>query len=176
MKIIIYTALVLGLLVSNFASAHERREVVNGDFRLTVGWRVEPAFEDGINAVDIFVVRLPSEDAVSVRDGDELDPNVTLMYLDEEEFDAEIIAAKDMGNGIQQDFSNPSRYNLSVVPTHNGPYGILVEGSIEGNMVSELYVCGDGSLSSTSSYDCIEDPETFPGRLINRYRNNRGID
>jgi len=173
MKFIIPLFVFFITLTSLDASAHERREVVGGEYRLTVGWRVEPAFEDVSNAVDIFVVRLPSGEPVSVRDGDDLDLNVSLLYLDDEEFGADILASRDMGNGISQDFSNPSRYNLAVTPTRDGAYGILVEGTIEGNVVSELYVCGNGSLSATSSYDCIEDPEVFPDRLRDRYRDNR---
>lgn len=174
MKNFKFVILLICLVYSFAASAHERREVLNGDFRLTVGWRVEPAFEDVSNAVDIFVVRLPSGEAVSLRDGDELDLNVTLLYLRNESFGATVLAQKDLGNGIQQDFSNPSRYNMSVLPTRNGTYGILVEGTIENNFVSELYVCGEGSQSETSGFDCVEDPVVFPGRLIDRYRNNFG--
>jgi hypothetical protein len=54
-----------------FAQAHENRQV--GDYTLTVGFRVEPAFEDAVNAIDIFVNRTSDGKAISVRDGDVVD-------------------------------------------------------------------------------------------------------
>jgi hypothetical protein len=53
------------------AQAHENRQV--GDYTLTVGFRVEPAFEDAVNAIDIFVNRTSDGKAISVRDGDVVD-------------------------------------------------------------------------------------------------------
>ena len=48
--------------------AHENRQV--GGYTLAVGFRAEPAFEDVVNAIDIFVNRTSDGKAISVRDGD----------------------------------------------------------------------------------------------------------
>ena len=50
------------------AQAHENRQV--GAYTLAVGFRAEPAFEDVVNAIDIFVNRTSDGKAISVRDGD----------------------------------------------------------------------------------------------------------
>jgi hypothetical protein len=52
------------------AQAPENRQV--GGYTLAVGFRAEPAFEDVVNAIDIFVNRGGDGKAISVRDGDKV--------------------------------------------------------------------------------------------------------
>jgi hypothetical protein len=41
--------------------------------------------------------------------------------------------------------------------------------------IDETYVCGNGTQSSTSRFNCVEDPQTFPGKSPDGYRNNNAF-
>ena len=73
------------------AQAHESRQV--GAYPLVVGFRLEPAFEDVVNAADIFVNRTSDGKAVSVRDGDVVNLSVEVQLREVDAFDASIPAA-----------------------------------------------------------------------------------
>ena len=59
--------------------AHEVRQI--GPYTLVIGFRAEPAFEDVVNAVDIFINRTSDGKAMSVRDGDIVDLQVEAIEL-----------------------------------------------------------------------------------------------
>ena len=158
--------------------AHENRAV--GGYTVTVGFRVEPAFEDVVNAVDIFLNCTSDGKAVSVRDGDVVDLSVEVQLRDEDGFDAPILATALLDEKPRQDFSAGNRYNAWLKPTHNGAYGFRIIGVISDasdpqageQAIDETYVCGNGTQSATSRFNCVQDPQTFPGRAGAGYRNN----
>jgi hypothetical protein len=169
-------AVVLGSVVA--VQAHEVRQIEA--YTLVVGFRVEPAFEDVVNAVDIFINRTSDGRAVSVRDGDivELDVEVQLRATDA--FDAEVLAAAPLQENPQQDFAASNRYNAWFKPTHDGAYAFRITGVISdasdpqaGELaIDATFVCGGGTQSDTTRFNCVEDPQTFPGNPRDGYRNN----
>ena len=70
--------------------AHEMRQL--GAYTLAVGFRAEPAFEDVVNAIDIFINRTSDNKAISVRGGDIVDLQVKAQFLEAEDSDADILA------------------------------------------------------------------------------------
>ena len=160
------------------AQAHENRQV--GGYTVTVGFRAEPAFEDVVNAVDIFINRSSDGKAISVRDGDEVDLTVKVQLREDDTFDAEIWAATRLQENPRQDFAASNRYNAWFKPTHDGAYAFRIKGTISDASdpqlgpqdIDETYVCGNGTQSSTSRFNCVEDPQTFPGKPSAGYRNN----
>jgi hypothetical protein len=161
------------------AQAHENRQV--GDYTLTVGFRAEPAFEDVVNAIDIFVNRTSDGKAISVRDGDKVDLRVEVQLRETDDFEAKILAKAPLQESPSQDFAADNRYNAWFKPTHDGAYAFRVRGVIEDasdpagvgpQTIDETYVCGNGTQSSTSRFNCVEDPQTFPGKSPAGYRNN----
>jgi hypothetical protein len=167
------------------AQAHENRQV--GGYTLTVGFRVEPAFEDVMNAIDIFVNRTSDEKAISVRDGDVVSLSVEVQLRETDDFAAETLAAALLREAPGQDFAAPDRYNAWFKPTHDGAYAFRVVGVIEDasdesrsrvgpQAIDETYVCGNGTQSSTSRFDCVQDLQTFPGESRDGYRNNNGFN
>jgi hypothetical protein len=158
--------------------AHENRQV--GAYTLAVGFRAEPAFEDVVNAIDIFVNRTSDGKALSVRDGDVVDLSVEVQLREADEFDAEILAAALLRESPRQDFAASNRYNAWFKPTHDGAYAFQVVGVISDTSdpqagdqaIDATFVCGGGTQSSTSRFNCVEDPQTFPGKPPAGYRNN----
>jgi hypothetical protein len=161
--------------------AHENRLV--GAYLVTVGFRVEPAFEDTVNAVDISINRASDGKAISVRDGDVVNLSVEVQLREDDEFDAAVLAAALLQEKPRQDFAASNRYNAWFKPTHDGAYAFRVTGVISDasdpqagdQAIEETYVCGDGTQSSTSRFNCVEDPQTFPGKAPAGYRNNNAF-
>lgn len=162
--------------------AHENRQV--GAYTLAVGFRAEPAFEDVVNAIDIFVNRTSDGKAISVRDGDVVTLSVEVQLREADDFDAEILAAALLRDSPRQDFAASNRYNAWFKPTHDGTYAFRVIGVIDDasdeagvgpQVIDETFVCGGGTQNSTSRFNCVEDPQTFPGKPPAGYRNNNAI-
>jgi hypothetical protein len=160
------------------AQAHENRQV--GEYTLAVGFRAEPAFEDVVNAIDIFVNRASDGKVISVRDGDVVSLSVTVQLREGDDFAADILAEVLLQEEPRQDFAASNRYNAWFKPTHDGAYAFRIMGVIsdasDGHAgpqeIDETFVCGGGTQSSTSRFNCVEDPQTFPGKSPAGYRNN----
>jgi hypothetical protein len=150
--------------------AHENREI--GGYTLAVGFRAEPAFEDVVNAIDIFVNRTSDGKAISVRDGDLVTLGVEVQLREVDDFGASILAAALLQERPRQDFAASDRYNAWFKPTHDDAYAFRVVGVISDTSdpqagdqtIDETFVCGGGTQSSTSRFNCAEDPQTFPGK------------
>jgi hypothetical protein len=117
---------------------------------------------------------------ISVRDGDIVDLTVEVQMREDDTSDAAILVKTGLKEKPRQDFAAPNRYNAWSKPTHDGAYAFRVKGTIsdasdlqEGPLViDQTYVCGGGTQSSTSRFNCVEDPQTFPGKPAAGYRNN----
>jgi hypothetical protein len=133
--------------------AHENRQV--GGYTVAVGFRAEPAFEDMVNAVDIFLNRTSDGKAISVRDGDNVHLSVEVQLREVDDFEAAILAAARLQETPRQDFATSNRYNAWFQPTHDGAYAFRVTGVISDDSdlqvgaqaIDETFVCGDGTQS-----------------------------
>jgi hypothetical protein len=101
-----------------------------------------------------------------------------------DDFAAETLAAALLQEPPRQDFAVSNRYNAWFKPTHDGAYAFRVMGVIEDasnasgvgpQAIDETFVCGNGTQSSTSRFNCVEDPQTFPGKSPAGYRNNHAF-
>jgi len=173
---------VAGLLSlwAGVVQAHEVRQI--GKYTVVVGFRVEPAFEDVVNAIDLFLNRTSYEKAISVRDGDTVDLQVKVLLLEDEDPAADILAAARLQDALTQDFADSSRYNAWFKPTHSGAYAFRITGRMaekgreaEAQTISATFVCGKGTQNPPSRFNCVADPQTFPGTAQDGYRNNRAF-
>src|SRR4030095_5290185 len=159
--------------------AHEVRQI--GAYTLVVGFRAEPAFEDVANAIDISINRTADNKAISVRDGDRVDLQVEVEFRDAEDIDADILAAAPLQDKPSQDFAASNRYIAWFKPTHNGAYAFRITGSMADTSdpqagpqaIDATFVCGDGTQSLTTHFNCVADPQPFPGTSRDGYRNNQ---
>ncbi|WP_455212727.1 hypothetical protein [Kaarinaea lacus] len=152
--------LAAAVLVSQFlfttASAHEPRAVAGGGLNIVVGWRVEPAFTDTMNAFDFIVT-----DAIEV---DEPELEVKALYLQEDAQDAKVLKSSMLHGELRRDRSNPNRFNIWFLPSKPGAYGFHIKGMVNGMMVDEVFICGGGTQNTEGrSFGCIEKPQKFPG-------------
>jgi hypothetical protein len=82
-----------------------------------------------------------------------------------------------------QDFAASNRYNTWFKPTHDGVYAFRITGSIADTSdphagpqaIDTTFVCGGGTQSATSRFNCVADPQPFPGTQRDGYRDNHRL-
>lgn len=170
----------VGLLMQSVAMAnpHEPREV--GPYTLAVGFRIEPAFEDVVNALDFFVTRTSDGKPISVSNGDVVDIEAQVQFRKEESVASAIIQEHRLAKP-EQAFGADNRYNAWFKPTIDGAYGFRVRGEINDLsdphagplFFDEVWVCGAGTQNPQGRrFACVADPQTFPKGILD----HRGID
>lgn len=165
MKTLVFGAGVFAVLP---LQAHEPRENVSGVFTLVVGQRVEPAYAGEPNAFDLFV-RNPDGSDTDVQ---EIELEVRALYLQEDQFDAPILASARLEGDLRRDRSTPNRFNINYLPSRTGAYGFHISGTINGVAVEERFVCRGGSQNPNgSSFGCVDALQRFPGKYRPRAYN-----
>ncbi len=139
-------AAVLGLLVPVVASAHEGREVANGQYEIVVGFFDEPAFVGEKNALIVEVSTTATDAAASPAsgDGDEGTPvegladtlRAEVFYVDQT-----------MELQLRPLFNQPGAYVGYFFPMAEGDYSFRVFGDIAGNPIDETFTSGPETFS-----------------------------
>lgn len=139
--------------------AHEPRPGVGGAYTITVGNRVEPAFSNEPNALDFIVSNLDGTAAEVTN----IELNVTVLYLAEETFDAEVLYSAPLTGELSRDRTNTHRFNIPYMPTKVGTYGFQIKGIVDGVEINETFVCGEGTQNPEgSSFGCVTEIQKFP--------------
>ena len=155
-------AVAVALAVSiGTAYAHEGREV--GEYRLVVGFAVEPAYEGLINGVEVRVTRASDHGDESGGHHGEADAVEGL----DETLQAEITHVSTGASrvlSLRADVYEPGRYIGDLIPTTPGVYQIRLFGAIEGNLVDETFISrgGGGGFDDIGSATALHFPETLP--------------
>src|SRR2546430_9588499 len=107
----------------NVALGHERRTV--GPYTFVVGWIVEPAYVNNMNALDLTVTETQGAKAVEGL---------------EKTLQAEVIvggSAKTMPLKVAARFGLPGKYQGQLLPTKTGDYSIHIFGNVGTTKVDE---------------------------------------
>jgi hypothetical protein len=100
-----------------------------------------------------------------------------------------VLATTKLAGELEQDFEDPSRYNIFFKPNVDGPYGFQLDSTIqykgsdpnfpEPGPVLHIsgedgkFVCEGGSQVEGESFNCVRDIlQPFPGRASANYRDN----
>jgi len=178
MKISVFYTLVkiLTLLVVTTFSVHasEGRTINDGRFYVNVGWKLEPAFEDVANGLNISITEfdeygIPRD--VNTALGDRVNLKATVFFLESDTFDANVISSVELKEPLNLSKNQFNRYVSNFKPTHDGAYGFRVAGTINDIFIDETFICGGGTKSIFGdSLHCVVDPQAFPGNM----RGNNG--
>jgi hypothetical protein len=134
------------LVLSGTAIAHETQSVKQ--YRLTIGWGEEPAYNGYKNSVDVDVADgagAPVSDlgggslAVEVSFGDERMARPLLPY------------------GLK-----PGRFRAALVPTRAGTYTFHVTGTIKGQTVDTRSTCSDATFHCVTEVSDLQFPAKDP--------------
>ena len=136
----------LGIFASP-AAAHERRTI--GPYTFVVGWIVEPAYVNQLNALDLTVTETATTKAVEGL---------------EKTLKAELISgggAAVMPLTVATRFGLPGKYQGQVVPTKVGEYTFHITGTVGTMTIDERFESGPGRFGG------IEDlaPLQFPTKV-----------
>ena len=168
-------AIFVALAVSiGTAYAHEGREV--GEYRLVVGFAVEPAYEGLINGVEVRVTRVADEgegsghhedDSGGMSMGGGHHGEADAVEGLDETLQAEITHVSTGASrvlSLRADVYEPGRYIGDLIPTTPGVYQIRLFGAIEGNLVDETFISrgGGGGFDDIRSATALHFPETLP--------------
>ncbi len=169
-------AVAVALAVSiGTAFAHDGREV--GDYRLVVGFAVEPAYEGLINGVEVRVTRVSDhghesgghneDDSGGMSTGGGHHGETDAVEGLDETLQAEITQVSTGASRVLQlraDIYEPGRYVGDLIPTVPGVYQIRLFGAIEGNLIDETFISrgGGGSFDDIRSSTDLHFPEPLP--------------
>ncbi len=138
------------VVVNTSASAHERRDVADGQYRFVVGFLEEPAFSGEKNGLDLRVAKLDPA-ATPVAEGE--DPPTTPVEGLESTLQAEVFFAdQSMPLVISASFGEPGSYESVFFPTQPGDYSFHIFGTIEGVAIDETFTSGPDTFGP------MEDP------------------
>ncbi len=142
---IILVGVVMLLTRSTPALAHEDRPV--GPYSLRVGWHVEPALVDQLNAVELTVTQggQPVKDVekglmVTLSTGGKTSDKMQFTPSDE----------------------TPGLYTAAVIPTRVGDYKFHLIGTIGQTSVDETFDSADGKFDSVEPVTDLQFPEKDP--------------
>ena len=162
--------LALALAVQAPARAHETRTVgPKGEYNLVIGWFIEPAFTDVVNAVDIRVLRAADSKPVNTAKGDVVDLEVEVQYRASEDEKSAVVHSLVLPNKPSITFGTENRYASWFKPVQSGAYAFRIKGKIAdasdpkaGEVtIDETFLCGKGSKGH-HAFVCLQEPLVFP--------------
>ena len=135
-------------LNGNVALGHERRNI--GPYTFVVGWIVEPAYVNNMNALDLTVTETQGAKAVEGL---------------EKTLQAEVIvggAAKTMTLKLAARFGLPGKYQGQLLPTKTGDYSFHIFGNVGATKVDEKFESGPNTFGGIESADALQ----FPDKIV----------
>ncbi len=138
-------ALVLATTFVSVGSAHEHREVADGQYELTIGFLDEPAYVNLKNGLSVRVVTVDGEQPVEGL---------------EDTLEAEVIYGdQSMSLELEPVFNDPGHYRAIFFPTATGAYTFHITGEIEGNEIDEEFTSGPETFSEVEPIEPLQFPK-----------------
>jgi hypothetical protein len=139
---VVVAALVLSVVLP--AIAHEGREVADGEYIITLGWRVEPAYTNLFNGPEFFVEAHDTSEGVA---GLEDTLTLEVSYGGQ----SRIIRFRPIPQ-------TPGDYIADLIPTQPGDYSFRLTGTINGIEIDETFSAADGEFSTVEPIEDIQFP------------------
>ncbi|MBI2916982.1 MAG: hypothetical protein HYY01_03225 [Chloroflexi bacterium] len=146
----------LSLFLPASALAHESRD--KGEFRLTVGFIVEPAFEGQKNGVDLRVMHVHKEgDKETLEPVEGLEKTLQVEITHVASNTSKVFALRTI-------FRDPGHYTNDLIFTAPGVYRFRFFGTIEGTQINEAFASrGEGgNFNDMQSTADLQFPERLP--------------
>lgn len=153
--------LVMGM-ISFSVSAHEPRDgVAGGVYNISVGNQVEPAIAREPNGFDL-IIRNNDDTPATVQT---IELEVEILFLSEDKADAKIKRHTQLSGELRRDRNSANRFSIQYMPTRAGAYGYHITGTIDGNTINELFICGGGTQNLAGrAFGCVSEIQRFPHR------------
>jgi len=146
----------LALLSPVFASAHEHRDIAEGNYSVVVGFSSEPAYSGFLNGLSLDVSDLSQ--ASPTADGEEAE-GVPVEGL-EESLQAEVIFGDEkMALTLEPRWQFPGSYDAWLVPMAAGDYTFHIFGTIGDTAIDESFTSSPEGFSSVIDQATIQFPK-----------------
>jgi hypothetical protein len=149
-------------MVPSGASAHEHRDVADGQYSLVVGFLDEPAFTGEKNGLDLRVAKHdPAAAGAETTEGEEaVEEEGTPVVGLEDTLKAEVIYGdQKMELTLEPRFQAPGAYDAHFFPTAAGDYTFRIYGDIEGAAIDETFTSSPEGFSSVQAREDLEFPK-----------------
>lgn len=141
-------AALLLLLAPSTASAHERRDVGDGQYRMVVGFLDEPAFAGEKNGLDLRVAKLGATSGTPGAGAAEDEGTPVEVIYGDQTMDLELDPV----------FNQPGAYRAIFFPAAEGDYSFHIVGDIEGVAIDETFTSSPDTFSAVEAVE----PYQFP--------------
>ena len=156
--VVLIPAVLLPLMFTGMASAHERRQV--GSYVMRIGWADEPAFAGVKNAVQLLLADSSGKPATDLPE----DLKVEIIFGSQKMGPLALEAA------FGKTFGRPGDFRAAVIPTRPGNYTFHFIGSLGGQLVDQSFTSSDKTFDPVTESQAIEFPakDPSPGELAGR--------
>lgn len=164
---------------------HESRIVgPAGQYKLVVGYRSEPVFEDVTNAIEVAITRASDGRPINAAAGDTVDLQVEVQLRSMEAFISDTLQSAPLAKPAQAS-GTLNKYASWLKPTVDATLAFRFTGTISdasnpvaGTLViDETFVCGHGTQAANGhGFGCVQDPQTFPKGHMDNGRDKTGYE
>jgi len=130
--------------------AHERRTIGGGKYDVVVGWDVEPAYTTMKNGASIRISKAGTNPAEPVA-GVEKTLKVDIRQ-----------GGQTRSFPLRAVFGQAGYYMADIVPTRDGDYQWIFNGSIGEDQINETFDTADGKFNSVLAQNALQFPITAP--------------
>jgi hypothetical protein len=145
--------LTLPLAAAPIVMAHDHTEV--GDYKLTIGWHVEPTLVSQLNAVEVTIQDHHDQPVNDLAAGDLA---VVVSTADQQTAALSLEPAFDLEEGT----GTPGQYVADILPTTTGEYTFHITGSIHAQAVDLTLTSGAETFEAVTSSSDLEFPVKVP--------------
>jgi hypothetical protein len=151
-------ALLLPLMFTAMASAHERRQV--GSYVMRVGWADEPTYAGVKNSVQLLLSDASGKPVTDLPE----DLKVEIIFGKEKMGPLPLEAA------FGKTFGRPGDFRAAIIPTRPGNYTFHFVGTLNGQRVDQSFTSSDKTFDPVTEAAAIEFPakDPSPGELAGR--------
>lgn len=164
--------LLFAALLPFVASAHERREVADGQYRMVVGFLDEPAFVGLKNGLDLRVEKLGPAEASPAAENPASEQGTPVAGSPAEEqgtpvegladtLKAEVIYGdQTMELELTPAYGEPGVYESVFFPMATGTYTFHIYGEIEGTPIDESFTSSPEGFSEVEPIEPLQFPQS----------------
>ena len=148
-------ALLLSLMFTGTARAHERRQV--GAYVMRVGWADEPTYAGVKNGVQLLLSDVSGKPVTDLPE----DLKVEIVFGSQKMGPLPLEAA------FGKSFGRPGDFRAAIIPTRPGNYTFHFVGSLNGQRVDQSFTSSDKTFDPVTEAAAIEFPakDPSPGEL-----------
>lgn len=152
--------LVLALVLAVPALAHEHREILDGQYEVTIGFLEEPAFVGEQNGLFLRVVNMTAADDAAGEEGEEEHAEGQPVVGLDQTLQAEVIfGEQSMPLTLSPIGDDLRSYRAVFFPTTPGDYTFHITGEIEGNAVDESFTSSPEGFDSVQAIEELQLPK-----------------